>query len=237
MTWWKLAAISVFAIGCSTATGQVRPSPGLGDPRLQTVAYDPGQVVQLRGAPGYQLTVQLSPDEQVQSVALGDSGGWQVSVNKAGDHLFIKPTGTGAFTNMTVITSVRVYNFDLVALTGPNPEIAYTVQFQYPAEGQPNPAAATPAALKPRIGRYRIEGDKSLRPSSVAEDGARTIVSWPADQVIPATFEIGDDGQERLVNGGMKGDQFVIDGVAKKLVFRIDQRTAYATRQRPERSR
>ena len=69
-----------------------------------------------------------------------------------------------------------------------------------------------------------------LRPASVSDDGQRTYVSWPADRPIPATFQIGDDGAERLANGGMHGEEFVIDGVTAKLVFRIDGRIAFALR-------
>lgn len=235
----RLIGLAGILVAASTsATAQVRPQPGPGDPRLQTLSYDPGQIVQLRGAPGYQLTVELSPDEQVQNVAVGDSGAWQVSVNKAGDHLFIRPSQGGVSTNMTVITSIRVYNFDLIPLAQPTPDMAYTVQFKYPAASAGAPGETDKRAAITRVpGRYRIEGDRSLRPSNVSDDGVRTYVTWPADLPIPATFQIGDNGEERLVNGGMRGDRFVVDGVASKLIFRIDQKVASAVRLPPRKSR
>ena len=215
---------------------QVRPQPGPGDPRLQTIVYDPAQIVQLRGAPGYQLTVQLSPDEQVQNVAVGDSGAWQISVNKAGDHLFIKPTQAGSTTNMTVITNVRVYNFDLVPLSAPAPDMAYTIQFKYPAAEEAGAAEpGKPTAAVVAANRYRTDGDRALRPSAISNDGIRTYISWPPDRALPATFAVGDNGEERLVNGSMRGDRFVIDGVPTKLVFRIDQRVASAVRLPPRK--
>jgi type IV secretion system protein VirB9 len=218
------------------AAADIRPHPAGGDPRIQSVGYDPSQVVQLQGTPGYQMTIQLSPDEQVQNVSIGDSTTWQVSVNHAGDHLFIKPTQAGAPTNMTVITSVRVYNFELVSLSFPTPDMAYTVQFDYPVQG-PAPHSGPPkdrAAIR-RASRYRIGGDRTLRPTAVSDDGEHTYVSWPADHPIPATFQVGDDGAERLVNGGMRGEEFVVDGVAPRLVFRIDGRFAFAQKQEPRR--
>lgn len=218
---------------------QVRPQPGGGDSRLQTVDYDATQVVQLQGAPGYQLTVELSPDEQVQNIAVGDSGAWQVSINRAGDHLFIKPTQADVATNMTVITSVRVYNFDLLPMTAPAPEMAYNVRFRYPA-----PQASAPASgyidISPvlrKASRYRVSGDRYIQPSSVTDDRQQTYISWPADRPIPAVFEIGDSGQETLANGAMRGDEFVIDGVGRKLVFRIDHRVARAEKLWPRRKR
>lgn len=226
------------ALAAAPAAAQIRPQPGPGDPRLQTVIYDPGQIIQLRGAPGYQLTLELSPDEQVQNVALGDTGAWQVSANKAGDHLFIKPTQASVTTNMTVITTVRTYNFDLVPLAAPAPDMAYIVRFKYPDETDGATLAASGELTAPRpASRYRIEGDRALRPSAVTDDGVRTYINWPADSAIPATFQLGDDGQERLVNGVMRGNRFVVDGIAKKLLFRIDARVASVTRLPPRKQR
>lgn len=223
---WAIGIALILLSASGLALAQAHQQSGLGDPRLQTLDYDAERIVQLRGAPGYQVTVELSPDEQVQNVAVGDSNAWQVSVNKAGDHLFIKPTQAGVPTNMTVITNIRVYNFDLVPLAAPAPDMAYTIQFKYPAM----PASVADAEPKKPSGQYRITGDRSLRPSNISDDGIRTYVRWPADVAIPATFQIGDNSQERLVNGSMRGDQFVIDGIAKKLIFRIDQKVASAVR-------
>jgi type IV secretion system protein VirB9 len=229
MVW---SAAMLVALG-GAAQAQIRPQPGTGDPRLQTVNYDSGQIIQLQGTPGYQLTIQLSSDEQVQNVSIGDSTLWQVSVNKAGNYLFLKPTQAGAPTNMTVITNVRVYNFELTSLAFPTPDMAYTLQFKYPSPLQDAAQAANAraaAAARRQDSRYRMSGDAALRPAAVSDDGEHTYVDWAADRPIPAIFQIGDNGEERLVNGGMRGDEFVIDGVAPKLIFRIDQKVAYAER-------
>jgi type IV secretion system protein VirB9 len=96
-----------------TAGAQVRPEPGQGDIRIQHVQYAPEQVVLIEAVVGYQVTVKLAPDEQVQSIAVGDAGAWQVSANGKGDHLFVKPLQGGQSTNMTVITDTRLYAFEL----------------------------------------------------------------------------------------------------------------------------
>jgi len=228
-----MKTITAFLLGTlagATALGDVRAQPAGRDPRLQTVNYDAGQVVQLQGTPGYQTTILLSPGEQIQNVSVGDSNMWQVNVDKAGDHLFLKPTQAGAPTNMTVITNVRIYNFELVSLALPTPEMAYTVQFAYPSDLRAETTSSADLAAARRASRYRITGDPVLRPSSVSDDGERTYVRWPADRPIPATFQIGEDGTERLANGGMRNAEFVIDGVTAKLVFRIDGKAAYAVR-------
>lgn len=221
------------------AFGQVRPQPGIGDPHLQSVAYDPNRIVQLEAAPGYQLTVELSPDEQIQNVSVGDGAAWQVSVNHAGDHLFIKPNAPVP-TNMTVITTVRVYNFDLTPVREPMPDTPYTVRFTYPditAAVPPDEQYVDVSPLRRAQSRYRISGDRVLRPDSVSNDGTHTYISWSRDKPIPAVYAISRTGEEMLTNGGMRDDLYVVDGVPGELVFRIDDRTASAVRLPPKKKR
>ena len=225
------------------SAAQVQPVPGDGDPHLQVVDYQAGQVVQLRGSPGYQLMVELSPDEQIQNVALGDSGSWQVSINKAADRLFLKPVQAGSATNMTVVTSVRLYAFELVTVADATMEMPYTVQFRYPA---PTSHAATAgnegfvdvAAARRRLSQYRISGDRVLRPAAVTDDGFRTYIRWPKGAPIPAIYAIDPFGNEVLVNGMMGPDDiYVVDGTPQQLLFRIDREVAQARRVNPRKGR
>jgi type IV secretion system protein VirB9 len=224
-----LFLLAGLALAHGPAAAQVKPQPGAGDPRIQGIDYAPEQVVTLQGTPGYELTVELSPDEQVENVALGDSGAWQVTANRRGDHLFIKALQSGVSTNMTVVTSVRLYNFELVPLSGPTGDMPYTIRFRYPGTADPN-AGDEDAASAAGKGRYVLTGDKELRPSAISDDGRHTYIQWPRDRSLPAVYAIGSDGQEALVNGMMRDDIFVIDSVSEKLVFRIDEHVARAER-------
>lgn len=198
--------------------------------RARTVDYVSDQVVQLQAAPGYQLMLELAPDERIENVAVGDSGAWQVTANKRGDRLFIKPIQSGITTNMMVITDARLYSFELVPLPGPQPDMAYSVRFRYPTPGG-NVAAkdAEPA------GRYKLGGKAALRPSGMHDDGVHTYIEWPADRPLPAIYAIGTDGKETLINGMMRDGRMVIDSVQQRLVFRIDNNRATAERVAKER--
>jgi type IV secretion system protein VirB9 len=236
----KLILLLFLSIMVATsAPAQVRPRPGSGDPRLQTVTYDPEQIVRLEGAPGYQLMVELSPDEQVVNVALGDSADWQVNVNRSGDRLFIKPTASGQPTNMTVVTTVRTYNFELDPLPMPTFDMAYNVRFEYPAP-VPQSAASEYVDVSPlrrALSRYRIGGDRIIRPDSVSDDGQHTYISWAAQKAIPAVYAISDGGEEVLVSGWMRDDVYVIDGIVNRLKFRMDRSVATAVRLPPRKKR
>ena len=211
-------------IAAAPAAAQLRPQPGPGDPRIQSVLYDPDQVVQLQVAVGYQLTVEFAPDERIENVAVGDSGAWQVTPNKRGDRLFIK-SGGGSPTNLTVVTDARTYIFELSAGYG-GPQ-AFTVRFRYPPP--PAEAAATdrPAAT---AGRYKLSGAKAIQPDAISDDGSKTYIVWRADQALPAVFKIGRDGKEMLADGGMRDGRYVLDSIANRLVFRLDDQSAAAAR-------
>ncbi|MET1112641.1 MAG: TrbG/VirB9 family P-type conjugative transfer protein [Allosphingosinicella sp.] len=223
-----LLALAGAALASAPLAAQVRPQaePG-GDPRIQSVAYAPDQVVLLEGSPGYHITLELSPDEKVETVAVGDSSAWQVTANRRGDLLFIKALVGGVSTNMTVFTNVRTYNFDLAPVS--STQMAYTVRFHYPPPAAKEEDLADAAAE----GRYRLGGDKALRPSEISDDGVHTYIRWPRDRALPAVYAVTDSGLEMLVNGMMREDDlFVIDSISRKLVFRIDGDVATATRQR-----
>ncbi|MBB4100662.1 TrbG/VirB9 family P-type conjugative transfer protein [Sphingomonas kyeonggiensis] len=206
---------------------QVRPQPGMGNPHIQSVDYRPDQVVWLEAAPGYQLTIELAPDEQVENVALGDSGAWQVTANRRGDRLFVKPVREGVSTNMVVVTDARMYNFQLSPLSEQRPDTAWSIKFRYPAPLSDAPGGATEEKV---VGRYRVRGDTALRPSAIHDDGVHTYIEWPEDRALPAIYALHGRDKETLINGMMRDGRMVIDSIQDRLVFRIDDRSAEAVR-------
>ena len=208
------------------ATAQVRPMTGPGDPRLQTAVYDPNQVVQLAVAPGYQLTLVLEASEAVETVALGEAGGWQVTPSKRGDALFIKASGGARQTNMSVVTATRTYMFELIPATGPSNDVPYRVQFTYPQASQP------PAQVQvvEGDGRYRLSGRRAIQPSAMSDDGVRTYIEWAPDQALPAVFMLDDAGQEMPADGHVRDGRYTIDGIRQRYIFRLGRDIARASR-------
>jgi type IV secretion system protein VirB9 len=227
-------------LGWQSAAAQIVPRAGNGDRRLQIVEYDPVQVVQLRGQRGYQMTIELAPDEDILNVAVGDAGAWQVSVNKERNRLFLKPNQSPLPTNMTVITTARVYNFELLSEDSYE-NAAYTVRFEFPDTAADSARRSGEyvdvRAVRRKLSRYRISGAKVLRPNSVSDDGERTYVSWPKGRDLPATYEVTGRGQEAIVDGMMRDDVLVIDRLVNKLRFRKDRSVAEARRLAPREER
>jgi type IV secretion system protein VirB9 len=230
LLWAALAAPPLAA-----QEAQPPPPAAAADPRIQSIAYHPDRVVLLQGAPGYQITVEFGSDEQIENVAVGDSAAWQVTPNRRGDYLFVKAVQGGVATNMTVVTTARTYFFELAPMYGPTPDMAYNVRFTYPG-GQPD-SVADEAPTSELAGRYKLSGTRSLRPSKIADDGRHTYIEWPRDRTLPAVYAIDSEGRESLVNGAMRDDLFVIDAIASKLIFRIDDNIARADRFIPKKKK
>lgn len=226
--------LSLLALCASTSAGaELERIPSTTALHTRVVNYVAGGLVNLRGAVGYQLMIELAPDEQVKNIAVGDSSAWQINIGKQGNRLFLKPVRRAPPTNMTVVTSVRTYTFELEAVGEIAAGVPDTIDFRYPARtstpdvtGYVDVGAATR-----RLSKYRITGDENLRPESVSNDGQRTYIEWPRTASIPAIYIVDGSGKEMLVNGMMGTDDvYVVDGVPQLLVFRADRASARAER-------
>lgn len=209
------------------------PQPGPGDPRLSVIDYDAEKIVLLQVPLGFQATIELESDETIENVAIGNGAAWQAVPNRRGNLLFVKPVQMAAMTNLIVVTDLRRYMFDLETLPGLAQPTPYVLRFRYPgnaiASGTPPHGPTVPPA------RYRLGGDRALRPSEIFDDGRSTYMAWPPEAAIPAVFARSDDGEEYLVNATMRGDRLVIDQISPGYVFRIDRRQATARRVREGR--
>lgn len=196
-----------------------RPS----DPRIQQIPYDPDQIVTLSVGPGYAAIVELAADERVDNVVVGNSGAWQVTANHRGDRVVVKPLGGASSSNMIVLTDSRRYVFML----DPYGQTSFVIRFSYPP-------TLEPAALPTPLGSYKFRGDRALFPAAMRDDGRKTIITWPSQSALPATFAMNGGSREQLVNGRMIGDDFVIEGTAARYKFRLGEAEATATRQIPK---
>jgi type IV secretion system protein VirB9 len=198
------------------------PHPGAGDPRIHEVLYDPSEVVELHGVLGYQLSLEFDPSERIENVAIGDSLGWQVTPNRRANLLFIKPMAKRPDTNMTVITNLRRYNFQLnVRAHAAANSIPFSVRFVYPtpvyAVVVPPPAPPPPTD---RNHAYSYQGSDKTLPDRMFDDGQATYFTFRAQEDLPAIFAVEPDGAESVVNSHMRDGYIVIDRIARGFVLR-----------------
>lgn len=194
------------------------------DPRIQTLVYDSGRVFDLRVGSGYAAIVELAGDERVETIVVGNETGWEVTPNRSGNRVIVKPLGAAMTTNLMIVTDQRRYVFVISADSGGNGSGAFVLRFSYPL-GQPG----SPQQVV-RSADYRLRGNKTLYPIAMSDDGKRTTITWDLKTSLPAIFAIDDRGREALVNGRMVDGDYVIEGVAKRYVFRLGKVHADATR-------
>jgi type IV secretion system protein VirB9 len=225
-------ALALFSLTATQAAEP--PRPGYGDAHIQSAAYDPDQVVLLRGILGYQMMLEFAPDERLESVSIGDSLGWQVTPNRNANLLFLKPLERNAITNMNVVTSQRRYAFELRVLPkGAKTATApYVVRFTYPqvAMAMPSPPRAE-APPEERNRAYVVAGAPESTPTRIFDDGRMTYFAWAPQASVPAIFAVGPDGKESLVNYGVRGAYTVVEQLAPRFMLRNGRQVATVTNQ------
>jgi len=221
------AAALVLALFCNAALAEKLPVPSPADSRIRTVVYNPRDVVALRGAYGFAMSVRFSDAEKVYDVGLGDTVAWQVV--KSGDKhgVMLKPQEENANTNLFVRTDKRLYHFALSAFKaeGPNdPNLTYAVHFTYPQDELE--ALASADAEEQRIKdttlssaggpesynwSYSWAGDQRSKPVRIFDDGKFTYLQFADGQPLPAIFAVDENGEESLVNSHQRGQFTVVE--------------------------
>ena len=223
-------ATLVLATPCAA---QVSPHFDPLNPRMQTSVWQVDQAVLLTVLPGIGTTVMLDPQDRITQVRPSDRRSWEVSVSPEGNGFHIVPRREDAGGTLEIATRQgRAYRFALA--TGDGLASAMFLRFVGAgSQATPPGTIAPPSVPRPQAARvwsYKLRGDRSVRPLTVSDDGARTVVAFAAEQPLPAIFAIGPTGEEEVVDGHMRGGRFIIDRVHEELVFRIDKDRAVAKR-------
>jgi type IV secretion system protein VirB9 len=220
--------LGVLAIGLAPliAAAAVAPVPSPGDPRVRIVHYQPDEVVELKATIGYQMSLEFGPGEKIENVSIGDGLGWQVTPNHKANLLFLKPLDVHSVTDMTVVTNLRRYVFDLTAHRAPahgDRSLIFRVRFEYPepfvAVAEPPPAP--PPQPPPDVNHaYRIQGAAETAPLRVFDDGHNTYFTFDPAVEYPVIFAVDPDRQEAVVNSATRNGYVVVDRLAGAFVLR-----------------
>lgn len=189
--------------------------PIVTDSRIKTFVYNPNEVFTITTHYGYQSNIEFGERETIDTVSVGDRVAWQII--PAGRRIFIRAMEENAHTNMTIVTNLRAYQFDLRSSAADavfgSEELTYVVRFFYPGESnamsmpsaelQPSPviaptpvsytppapvAAVTPVAPAP----YRPVSTGSIPQASTRPMNYKYTYSGPSTA---APVKIYDDGR------------------------------------------
>jgi type IV secretion system protein VirB9 len=227
------------AIGMLLLLGPMHASAA--DQRVRTPAYDPDQVIAVAGRPGIQTTIEFRPDERIENIAVGNSSTWQVTPNRRGSVIFLKPLQAASRTNMTVVTDHRVYLFDLVP-AGKDSEPVYVMRFSYPgSEDEAEPvvlkdkpvlagaeAVVSMAPTEPErlYFDWKERGAKSLLPDRIFDDQRSLFIAWKQGKPLPAILTRASGDQEAPLNYRVSGDYIVVTPVPQNVIVRYGNRSA-----------
>jgi type IV secretion system protein VirB9 len=240
-TWTLITAVAMCALISPRADAELTPTRGLVDSRVRVVAYDPEQVIKLRGFVGYQIHFQFAEGETFVNLAAGDNKA--LDVGYEANHLVLKPLAEKVATNITVITNRRVYQFDYSASAErPDPDrqdVIYSLRFIYPQDEARKAAeeleqqrtnlklaSADLDPQRPRNSNYWGCGAAAIRPVSAYDDGVQTRLRFAAHAEFPTMYVKNDDASESLLNFTVDNDEVVIHRVARSFVLRRGQLVA-----------
>ena len=234
-----LSLVVATGVVSGVACAAVVPSPGRTDARVREIEYREDQVVQLTGYVGYHIDIELERGEQFVALGTGDSAA--VDVASEGPHVMVKPKAARVATNLTLVSSRRVYHFEYRSLDAQPPlnTAIFALRFRY----SPAPSGVTPAAtpvpfssqagaataavvakvsVPPRpVNRdYWYCGGSTLQPVAASDDGVQTRLTFSSRGEWPAIFVRNEDGSESLLNFHAEGTTAVVHRVAPEFVLR-----------------
>lgn len=233
---WLACVNAAYAEGAAPAPAPTSPP----DSRIRTLRYNESDVYTIRTKYGYQTNIVFAPEEEIQTISVGDRSLWQII--PAGNRLFIRPMNEGITTNMTLLTSKHSYEFDLQSVSGTNESNIYVARFTYPdkksgaspapvmAEPAPapqalkapkavNPAPADMRPLHPNY-NYTYAGPDAIAPLQVYDDGRSTFIKYRRlSQPLPAAFAVAN-GKEYPIVYTVRDSSLVFDSVVGEMVLR-----------------
>lgn len=207
------------------------------DHRIQYVNYSKDDVVRVNAVNGFITTIVFAPGEKVVNYGSGYSTAWEFA--DADNMFFLKPKDKEGSTNLVIVTSERVYNFD-VFLVENKANATYKLTFRYPEdyikakikEGQENyvkqELEKEDPDLNPTGGLInyaytmnfgKSEGSRLIAPLQCYDNGRFTYLKFRNNTDFPAVYSVSADG-EAIVNSHVEDEALVIHGVYKELRLR-----------------
>lgn len=229
-----IAGLILLPLLSAPALADRAPRPGTADARIKSFTYHENEVYYLKGHYGFTMVIEFSPKEKVESISIGDSEAWQIQPGNRKNLIYIKPLEQNAETNMTVLTSKRIYTFELAASKAASPKssaLTFRVKFRYPDEESlelANFSNRQAGNYDPLQGAdtsgwnfdYSYSGSKGLRPKRVFDDGTFTYFEFKKPDVAPAIFSVDEKGNESLVNFNMEGSYMIVNSTKRQFTLR-----------------
>lgn len=229
----------VMALCVVPAFAAVTPIGSAFDQHVQTVIYNPDDIVNIKTRVGVATLIQFRDDDIIDDssmVGMGDALAWKVSRKR--NNILLKPTQVKPDTNFTVVTNKRTYLFRLeTAKSKAAP--SYIIRFVYPdaksaavtQEYQQTPCKEGNGYVNYSYVKW---GDQDISPIAAWDDGKFACFKFSKGTELPKIFKRARDGKEALVNTHMENDTVVVHEVAKEYRFRLGDEVLGVKKERPK---
>ena len=200
--------------------------------KFRSYIYNPNDVYRYAGHYTYQGFVEFEEGETIGTISMGNPSLWLFET--LGNRLFLKPVGEdNSETNMTIISSKRVYHFELMAkeARGINDkDLIFVAKFVYPDEKDKN-LVSFPKILpsdEPDMRdlsiynfNYQYTGEPAIAPIKIFDNGEFTYFQFAKKNAeIPAIFSVDSEGFESLINFRAAGSYIIVEKVAPQFTLR-----------------
>jgi type IV secretion system protein VirB9 len=214
------------------------------DNRIKTFIYSENEIYKMKFCVMYQSIIELSPDETVELIALGNPDPWK-KIKTIGKRIFIKPLDPDVTTNMTIITDKRIYLMEISSsyCSEYDEDIIYVARFYYSDPVMDIPLKSTNrGTLSGKLtqvenrsesmasvvndARYNYSytfsgGGKDIVPIKVFDDGKKTyFVFKDNNAVVPSIFKV-DDGKEEQLDYSISDNYIVINDITEQFSLRL----------------
>ena len=222
------------AICCFSSMVQAAQLPRyLGtEKKFRSYIYNPNDVYRYIGHYTYQGFIEFEEGETISTISMGDPSLWLIE--NLGNRLFLKPVGEdNSETNMTVISSKRVYHFELMAKEAKgitDKDLIFVAKFVYPDEKDKNIVEFPKSSpsdepdmrdLSIYNFNYQYTGEPTIAPVKVFDNGEFTYFQFTKKNAeIPAIFSVDAGGFESLVNFRSAGSYIIVERVSPQYTLR-----------------
>ncbi len=222
------------AICCFSSMAQAVQLPRyLGtEKKFRSYIYNPNDVYRYIGHYTYQGFIEFEEGETVSTISMGDPSLWLIE--NLGNRLFLKPVGEdNSETNMTVISSKRVYHFELMAKEAKgitDKDLIFVAKFVYPDEKDKNIVEFPKSSPSDEPDMrdlslynfdYQYTGEPTIAPVKVFDNGEFTYFQFTKKNAeIPAIFSVDAGGFESLVNFRSAGSYIIVERVSPQYTLR-----------------
>jgi len=207
------------------------------DSRIKTLVYSENEVFRVVIHYGWQTVIEFAENEEVQTISVGNNYAWQIT--PLDRRLFIKPLEENIFTNMTVITNMRTYQFEIQSKSfsyARDDELALVIRFFYPdseddkilPEVEERVATEQIPIEKPFNYNYTMSGPNAVSLLEIFDDGIGTFFKFDggSSKAMPR-FQVKDGEKLMELTPRYRGVYVYVNKVAKEFLVSDKNKTLH----------